>query len=273
MKERVLPVLITVLALLPLTAALAQFTDDEVGRRPLRERFLDEAKYVKSEKLGEGVTNPRKIWLKKGEVEACAVWKRPAEAGAQHFDRWEHEVAAYRLDKLLGLNMVPPTIERSYRGYAGSLQLWVDLSFNELELQRDKVDIPADKREAYDKARSLQKAWDSLIANADRTLQNLRYTGDWRLILIDHSQAFRDMPPYVGRLLFGRSGDPSGQGFSRLPRRFVAKLRALDHAKVRAAVEDYLTSSEIDALLERRDLLLKEVEDLIKDKGEDRVLY
>jgi hypothetical protein len=273
MKKRVLPILILAAAFLPLNAALAQFTDDELGRRPFWEKFLDEAKYVKAEKLGEGVTNPRKIWLKKGEVEACAVWKRPSEVGAGHFDRWEHEIAAYRLDKLLGLNMVPPTIERSSRGYAGSLQLWVDLPQNELALQRDNVEAPADKRDAYDRARSLQKAWDSLIANADRTLQNLRYTGDWRLILIDHSQGFRDMPPYVGRLLFSRSGDPSGRGFSRLPRLFLSRLRALDHAKVRAAVEDYLTGSEIDALLERRDLILKEVEDLVRDKGQSAVLY
>jgi hypothetical protein len=273
MRARAVLVLIAVLAFFPFTAALAQFTGEEAARRPFWEKFLEDAKYVKAEKIPEGVTNPRKIFLKKGEVEAMAVWKRPSETGAEHFDRWEHEIAAYRLDKLLGLNMVPPTIERSYHGYAGSLQLWVDLSFNEMGRQRDKVEVPADKRDAYEKARSLQKAWDSLIANADRTLQNLRYTGDWRLILIDHSQAFRDMPPYLGRLLFGRSGDPSGQGFGRLPRAFLARVKSLTHEKIRAAVEDYLTSTEIDALLERRDLLLQEVSVLVGERGEERVLY
>jgi hypothetical protein len=273
MKRHPVPVLVTALTLLAFTSGLAQFTEEELGRRPFWEKFLEGAKFTKAEKIGEGVTHPRKIWLKKGDVEAIAVWKRPSETGAGRFDRWEHEIAAYRLDKLLGLGLVPPTVQRSYHGYPGSLQLWVDLAFNELGLQRDKVEVPADKREAYDRVRSLQKAWDSLIANADRTLQNLRYTQDWRLILIDHSQAFRDMYPYTGRLLFDRGNDPSHQGFSRLPRWFVAKLKALDHAKVRNAVEDYLTSSAIDALLERRDLILKEVEALIKDKGENLVLY
>jgi len=273
MKSRAIPVLIAVLVLLPFTAALAQFTDDEVGRRPFWEKFLTEAKMVRAETLTEGVTKPKKLWLKKGDLEACAVWKRPAEAGAEHFDSWEHEVAAYRLDKLLGLNMVPPTIERSYHGYAGSLQLWVELAYNGLQIQKDGIGIPASTQEAYEKARSLQRAFDSLIANADRTLQNLRYTGDWRMILIDHSQTFRDTPPYVGRLLFGRSGDSSLQAFNRLPRAFLAKVRALTHEKIRAVVEDYLTSSEIDAVLNRRDLLLHEVEALVKEIGEGRVLY
>ena len=259
--------------LLFVPALAAQLTDKDVARRPVWEQFLREAKVVRAETLAEGVTKPKRLWLKKGDLEACAVWKRPAETGADHFDRWEHEIAAYRLDKLLGLNMVPPTIERSYHGYAGSLQLWVELEFNGLQIQKDGIGTPGPKQEAYEKARSLQRAFDSLIANADRTLQNLRYTGDWRMILIDHSQSFRDTPPYIGRLLFGRSGDSSLQAFNRLPRTFLAKVRALTHEKIRAAVEDYMTSSEIDAVLNRRDLLLQEVEALVKELGEDRVLY
>lgn len=273
MKRPAVPIILAALAFSAFSPGLAQFTAEELGRRPFWEKFLNEAKFVKVEKIGEGVTNPRKVWLKKGDVEALAVWKRPSERGAERFDRWEHEIAAYRLDKVLGLGLVPPTVQRSYHGYAGSLQLWVDLAFNELGRQRDNLEVPAEKREVYDRVRSLQKAWDSLIANADRTLQNLRYTKDWRLILIDHSQAFRDMPPYVGRLQFDRGNDPSHQGFNRLPREFLAKLKALDHTKIRNAVEDFLTSSAIEALLERRDLILKEVEALIKDKGDSLVLY
>ena len=41
-------------------------------------------------------------------------------------DNWRFEVAAYRIDRLIGLGLVPATIEREYRGRAGSLQWWVE---------------------------------------------------------------------------------------------------------------------------------------------------
>lgn len=251
----------------------AQLTDEEISRRPVWEKFLREAKIVGAENVGEGITRPKKLRLKKDEVEAFGLWKRPAAAGSGRYDKWEHEIAAYRLDRILGLGMVPPAVERSYHGYAGSLQLWMDLPYSELRRTRENIVPPAASEEARDKARSLQRAIDSLIANADRSLQNIRYTADWRLILIDHSQSFRDLPPYTGRLLYP-VGDESGiPGITRLPRRFVERIRVLTRSGIRAAVEDYLTSSEIDEILVRRDLLVRGIEALIKARGEDRVLY
>jgi len=255
------------------SAAAAQLTDEEAARRQSWEKFLERAKVVQAEDIGEGVTRPKKLHLSRDGVEAFAVWKRPVGIGAGRLDKWEHEIAAYRLDRLLGLNMVPATVERSRRGYAGSLQLWMDLPRTELKLAKEKAEVPPEKREAYDRAKSLQRAFDSLIANADRTLQNLRSTEDWRLILIDHSQSFRDMAPYAGTLIYDCRDDSSRPAISRLPRAFVEKMRALTYDKIRAAVENYLTSSEITEVLVRRDLLLKEIETLVKDKGESRVLY
>ncbi len=261
-------------ALLALAAvASAQLSESEVARRPFWETFLLKAKITGAETLGEGVTRPKKLRLERDGVVAYGVWKRPSFSGSGRFDRWEHEVAAYRLDKLLGLDMVPPAVERSYHGYAGSLVLWMDLSRSGLtpgEEGPGAGDVQAEKAE---KAVSLQRAFDSLMANADRTLQNLRYTPDGRLILIDHSQCFRDLPPYTGRLLYAVTDDPGERGVTRLPRRFVERLRSLTQAKVRAAVEDYLTSSEIEQLLVRRDLLLQGLEALARTRGEERVIY
>ncbi len=251
----------------------AQLSSDEVAQRPFWEEFLRSAKIRRSEDVGEGVTKPKKLLLRKDDVEAFAIWKRPAALGAEMTDRWECEIAAYRLDKLLDLKMVPPTVERRYRLNAGSLQLWVDVPISEKKMADENIPVPEDQSDNYDKMRSLQRAFDSLIANADRSLQNLRYTADWRMILIDHSRSFRDSYPFVDQLIYGQDGFRSKQSFGRLPRRFIDKVRTLDYQMIRSAVEQYLTSSQIKAVLFRRDLMLKEIDDLIAEKGESAVLY
>lgn len=263
------------LVILCLSSALpaAQFIPEEIGGRPVWENFLKTAKIVKVEDIGEGVTKPKKLLLSKDGLEAAAVWKRPAALGAELNDRWECEIAAYRLDRLLGLNMVPPTVERRFRLNSGSLQLWVDVPMSEKKMENERIAVPAEQRENYEKLRALQRAFDSLIANSDRTFENLRYTADWRMILIDHSRAFRDSYPFVDRLIYGKTGLRATQSFFPLPRQFVERIRALSYDAIRSAVEHYLTSSQIKAILVRRDLVLKEIDELIAEKGEKAVVY
>ena len=52
-----------------------------------------------------------------------------------------------------------------------------------------------------------------------------------------------------------------------------AQLRGLDFAQIREAVGEYLTDTEIEAVLLRRDLILKDVDERIAEMGEDKVLY
>jgi hypothetical protein len=58
-----------------------------------------------------------------------------------------------------------------------------------------------------------------------------------------------------------------------LPRAFVEKLKTLTFDTIRAAVGEYLSDEEINAVLIRRDLILAEVDRLIKENGEANVLY
>ena len=53
---------------------------------------------------------------------------KPLQPGKVHgfFESYRAEIAAYELDKLLGLSMVPPTVERKVKGETGSAQMWVD---------------------------------------------------------------------------------------------------------------------------------------------------
>jgi hypothetical protein len=60
---------------------------------------------------------------------------------------------------------------------------------------------------------------------------------------------------------------------SELPRAIVEKVKALDFAAIRSVVGDYLSDDEINAVLARRNLILTEIDRLIKANGEDKVLY
>jgi hypothetical protein len=253
--------------------SLAQFTQDELVERAKWEELLKKGKVIKSQKLGQGVTKPRRLFLKKGDLEGSGVWKSPSGTDAGMFDKWEAEVAAYRLDKLLGLGMVPPTVERRYRGRKGSFQLFVTLALSEQKRFKENIPIPPDKAEYLEKMIYLARAFDSLIANTDRSQQNIRYTEDWRLILIDHSRSFRTSRRHTEKLIYGKYGQKSRLRFLKLPRAFVEKVRALSFGKIRRAVGNYLTSTEIEAVLTRRILLLKEIDEMIQERGEEDVLY
>jgi hypothetical protein len=59
----------------------------------------------------------------------------------------------------------------------------------------------------------------------------------------------------------------------QLPRAFVEKMKGLTAESIRAAVGEYLEDEEIKAVLVRRDLILAEIDQLIKKNGEENTLY
>ena len=277
MKPFIRNLIIIAWAVIPTTLA-AQFTGPEVARRGFWESFLTAADIVKSEAAGEGVTKPFKLFLNKDGTEAKGIWKNVSERlpnGA--LDAWRYEIAAYRLDKLLGLNMIPPAAERVFQGRPGALSLFVTAKFSLLKVMDEAIPIPAEATEAVNKMKYITRAFDCLIANDDRTQQNILLTEDWRTILIDHSRAFRSDPEHAARLIYGQDGFKTASGrpmlFRQLPRSFVQAVRSLDAARIRAAVGTYLTEGEIAAVMARRTLLLAEIDGLIKEKGETSVLY
>jgi hypothetical protein len=257
--------------------ALGQFTAAEVAERPKWEEFLSTAEIVKGEDIGEGVTKPMRLYLKKGDLEARAVWKNPSGIQGGFLEGWQYEIAAYLVDKLIGLNMVPPTVEREFRGKKGSLQLWVTSKYSLLKIMEEGIPIPEEARESTNKMKYVVRVFDCLIGNDDRTQQNLLYTQDWRTILIDHSRSFRSTQEYVQRLVYGRNGIKSAEGrlllFRRVPRSLVDNLRELDGNKIRQAVGPYLTEKEVAAVMARKKLLLEEIALMVKEQGEDKVLY
>ena len=60
---------------------------------------------------------------------------------------------------------------------------------------------------------------------------------------------------------------------SELPRAIVDKVKALTFDSIKAACGETLKEDEINAVLKRRDLIMKEIDEMIKKNGEDKVLY
>lgn len=262
------------LCILGFTAqSIAQFYPEEIAKRAQWEELLKKGKIVKSQKLSEGVTKPKRLFLKRLEEEGSGVWKCPTSTAAGIYDKWQCEIAAYALDKLLELNMVPPTVARSYRGRKGSFQQYCDLPMSEQKRRNENIPYPPEKKEQIEKMIYLARAFDSLIANVDRSLQNIRFTPDWRLILIDHSRSFRSSKEHKEQLMYGKYGRRKPLGFLKLPRKFVEKVKALSYGSIKNAVGFYLTSEEIKAVLARKELLLQEIDEMIQERGEDDVLY
>ena len=112
MRQRIRGLVSFLLVLLIPLGLQAQFFPEELAKRPFWEGFLKRAEIVGSEGVGQGITKPMKVDMKLRDTEASGAWKSVTGSPKGFADEWRYEVAAYRVDKLLGLGMVPPTVER-----------------------------------------------------------------------------------------------------------------------------------------------------------------
>jgi hypothetical protein len=232
-----------------------------VGPRPsgldddALERWLETAEIVGVEELDAGITQPQRVTLRKDGIELRAVFKRLSTAfedgsrarSSFESDRFEYEVAAYRLDRLLGLDMVPVAVPRTIGKRRGILQFWIDDSINLRHMLEQKLQPSGwcDIAAQY----NLMNVFDVLIHNTDRTQENALFTKDWMLVLIDHSRAFAtDLRQPV--LLY--------RGGTKVPASLAERLRSLDRDSLQAELGPFLHRRQIDAILKRRDGLLSQ---------------
>ena len=254
--------------------SMAQFTKEELAEREKWEDFLLTAEIVDQAqpwKGGQAVTDPWELTLEKDGIRHKALWKDAKGRMKGFWENWKWEIAAYRLDKLLGLNMVPPTVEKRFRGSRGSCQLyWGEISIkHKIE---NKVKTPSYKIFPLNRAYFIQRTFDNLICNGDRHQENFRLTDDFRLILIDHSRCFRTSGRYSKRLLYDEKHKQKLM-MKELPRVLYQKIQGLTSATIQEAVGDYLTAKEIEFMLLRRDTIVQWIEKRIEKLGEDKVLY
>jgi len=237
------------------------------------EVFLRTARVVDRTPIGKGVTRPDRMTLTDGTRTHRAVWKTINERrmGLQRLegvrlefdfrDSWKSEVAAYELDKLLGLGLVPPTVERRIAGRTGSLQMWVEGAMTEDD--RKKRGLEAPDAAAWNAQMHKVRLLHQLTYNTDhRNVRNVLSDAAFRVYAIDSSRAFRIQADLL------EPGD-----LVCFSRAVMGTLAALDRPTLEARLRPWLDGRQIDGLLARRDRILALVKERIAETGEEAVLY
>ncbi len=213
------------------------------------EAYLRTAPIVRTASIDVGVTHPKRVYFGEGGLARSAAWK-PLRPGYQNgfFESYKSEIAAYELDKLLNLGMVPVIVERKIDGNTGALVLWLDGVRTWTEV------LPLPKPASWSRQLARMKMFDDLIGNPDRNKGNLLVDASWNLFLIDHSRAFLD-----DRAL--------PQPIDHVDSDLWTRVAALDEASLQSAVGEWLTKKQIGAMLARRDRMAAAIDALVKKSG------
>lgn len=265
---------VTRIAAVTLTLALASglAAQESAFQGEAIETFLKDGKIVSIRDLGTGITRPQRATIEHDGRRNDAVFKSvdirrqgattledgTVEVGFR--DTWETEVAAYRLDTMIGLGMVPATVERRIGPDVGSLQWWVESRMSEAE--RLQQGIAAPDAEDWNRQMFKVRLFDQLILNTDRHARNMLVTADFQVRLIDHSRAFRE-----------RSELPEPQLLQRFSRSLLDGIATLTEDGLKDEIGRYLSNGEIERLLERRDAILELAKARVAEHGEAAVIY
>jgi hypothetical protein len=262
--------LLSAVAALGATKLSAQTDGDKTLSASEVEAFLRDGRVTNSRTLGVGITGSIKARLSHNGVSHDAHIQTVDESKA-HFqtnagtelnfrDCWMFNIAAYRVDGLLGLHMTPPSVARGWQGKSGAFTWWVPDAMMEGERKKKKLTAP--DAEAFNQQMYVVRVFDQLLYNTDRNLQNLLITPDWNLWMIDHTRCFRIRTDIAG---------PAN--LVKCDRTLLTRMRQLERASLKERIGDFVRSNELDAILTRRDRIVKLFESKIASLGEERVLF
>jgi hypothetical protein len=254
-----------------LAVALSAQVQSQVIQGSELEEFLREAEIVESDNIPVGITGPRKLTMVRDGTTRYAAFKSiddyknvmrfaDGRVDANFQDSWMSEIAAYEIDKIIGLGMVPATVERTYKGVKGSAQIWVDAMMTEGEHRRQKIVSP--DLVGWNDQMFKVRLFDNIVYNTDRNLGNLLITRDWEIVLIDHSRAFRPLQMLK-----------SPKDLERFSRSMLEGLQRLTLQNLTERAGKYLPKPQIEGILKRRDLVIALATKLAAQKGEGAVYY
>lgn len=243
-------------------------SDEEV------EKFLLTAEVTSHREIGTGVTKPKQLVFEKDGLVVHAAFnyvdqkkehEELTDGTVEMFflDSYRADIATYKLSRLLGLEMIPPGVERQVGDDIGVVRLWIEnLESYEDWLEDGNSGTPDSlylRRQLKD-----QITFDLLIRNTDRNQGNINWDRDWNLWMIDQTRS-------LARVTELREKEK--KKFKGCSRELYEAMTALELEDVKQELGPYIGTFEIKALMKRRDKLRKLIESEIEKKGEAEVLF
>ena len=230
--------------------------------------FLAKAEVIARKELTGSFNHPFKLRLKLDGVEANAIFRtvdRKKERAVvknrlfrNYRDSYVFECAAYELSRLLELDHIPPCVLREIDGVQGSLQLWVEDSKTAYQFRED-AGMSASQR--WPSVYVTMRIFDAMIDNFDRHGSNVLVDSRGKVWFIDHTRSF---PLYT-----------KAQGLDQIKnieRCLWERLKALKKGEVREHLDPYVDWKYASALMRRHKQVVKHLQRLIEEKGEQAVI-
>ena len=234
------------------------------------ETFLKTARIGRQRSIPVGVTLPSRATLDDGKLQHDAAIQTIDETKTQFTtakgtefnfrDSWQFNVAGYELAKLLELNMVPPYVERTSSGKRASFSWWI--SDTMMERDRVKQSITPPDTEKWNAEVLAGRVFHELIADTDVNMTNLLITKEWRVWLIDFSRAFRTAKTLQ---------EP--ERLNAVDRKLFARIKELTKDTLRQKLGRWISGDQINAVLARRDAIVRTLDEKIAKSGEAKIVY
>ena len=198
----------------------SDFTDDFTDDKIIRS--MQSFPILSIRDLEEGSTKPQLIIFDNG---LRGIFKKCLGTGAN----CAAEIAAYKLSRYLGLNLVPETTMLTFdsdngKSITGSIQRWVPFpdGFSNPERQL-KIDPAYIIKE---------KIFDFLTSTFDRNRGNHLITSKGRLILVDHGFSFKNSALFSFFFLFDRDIQYLNSGEGKTLYQKIGALKSSDISQI-----------------------------------------
>ena len=226
-----------------------------LGQEQRIEEHLKNAGIASIKDIGTGVTRPRRAYLMPSEPVESVAWKvlPPGRRGG-FWESYKSEIAAYELDRLLNMHMVPPTVERRIADETGAAVMWVKGVKSVKELGGKVPSGPE-----WGKPLRQMLMFDNLIRNIDRNAGNILVGRPGELILIDHSRAFTTDKKLQNKV-------------ERVDAGLWERMQTLTRENLDRALGPWLDEDAIAAIIERRDAMAATIDKLVAKNGRSLVL-
>ena len=247
--------------------SLPQTVSEKKLKQKELEDYLRKAQLCSDKKRAGRRTEAWLLCLTDGKIERRGFFRvtnrtRPHPLA----DSYKYDLAAYELNKLLDLNIVPPTVERELEGKKGMLQLLIEGIITE-EIRRNNNIEPPDSESFKNSLEELTifenlTYSDSYCGKQDFGDILINRREDWKIWRVDFSEAFAPFSEFISEC-----------PITRCSRKLYQSLLKLDNNAIKTKLNLYLNDEELRALIERKKIIIEKIQKLIAEKGEEAVLF